>query len=176
MDGERPSDGGRRMTLREKLFSFLYGNGIVSLLRIITGAVFIVSGSMKIADPSAFADSIALYGVIPQILIPYIAIVLPWAELFSGILLASGLRIRAASLLSFTMLCLFTALIGWNVALGRSFECGCIPGLDAGPFSRIGWPLLCRNAVLLALTALFFQAKRHPFSIDSFIEKRGLRK
>ena len=164
------------MTLREKIFSFFYGNGIVSLLRVITGAVFAVSGSMKVADPSAFADSIALYGIIPQMFIPYIAIVLPWAELLCGLLLAAGFRIRAASLLSFAMLCLFTALIGWNVVLGKSFECGCIPGLDAGPFSRIGWPLLGRNAVLLALTVLVFRAKRHPFSIDCLLEKRGLRK
>ena len=164
------------MTIRERIFSFFYGNGLVSLLRILTGAVFIASGGSKIADPSSFADSIALYGIVPQMLIPYVAIVLPWVELFSGLLLAAGLRIRAAALLSFAMLCLFTAFIGWNVALGKSFECGCVAGLDAGPFSRIGWPLLGRNAVLLALTVLVFRAKRHPFSIDYLLEKRGLRK
>ena len=86
------------MTIGERIFSFFYGNGLVSLLRILTGAVFIASGASKIADPSSFADSIALYGVVPQILIPYVAIVLPWVELFSGMLLAAGMRIRAAAL------------------------------------------------------------------------------
>lgn len=176
MDGERSADGGRRMTIRERIFSFFYGNGLMSLLRLITGVVFIASGTSKIAHPSAFADSIALYGIVPPIIIPYVAIVLPWIELVCGILLAAGLRIRAASLLTFAMLCFFTALIGWNVAHGKSFECGCIPGLDAGPFSRIGLPLLGRNGILLVLTVLVFRAKRHPFSIDYLVEKRGLRK
>mgnify|MGYP003591057869 CR=1 FL=1 len=163
------------MRTEKRTYGFA-GGGPAALLRVVLGAVFIASGASKIAEPSSFADTIALYGLVPADIIPYIAIILPWIEFFCGILLAAGFRIRAASLLSAGMLCLFTALIGFNVALGKSFACGCIAGLDAGPFSRIGWPLLARNTVLLILTAFVLFAKRHPLSADHLLEKRGLRK
>jgi uncharacterized membrane protein YphA (DoxX/SURF4 family) len=164
------------MKFSESIFSFFYGNGIVSFLRILTGCIFLASGTSKIIHPSSFASSIALYGPVPDMLIPYIVIILPCTEIICGALLTAGLRIRAASMLTFFMLCLFTALIAYNVVLGKNFECGCVTGLDAGPFSRIGLPLLGRNIALLACTVLFFRAKRHPFSLDYFFEKSGLRK
>ena len=164
------------MKFSESVFSFFYGNGIVSFFRVLTGAVFLASGISKIIDPSSFAASIALYGPVPEIIIPYIAIILPCVEIICGALLAAGFRIRAAAAISFCLLILFTVLIAYNVALGKTFECGCIAGLEAGPFSRIGLPLLGRNIVLLALSVLFFRAKRHPFSLDYLFEKIGLRR
>ena len=164
------------MTVWDLMSGVRRGTALTAFCRVITGLVFIASGISKIHAPSSFADTIALYGPVPADIVPYVAIILPWVELLCGLLLVSGFRIRAAALLTAGMLCLFTVLIGYNIALGKNFDCGCVAGLDAGPFSRIGWPLLARNALLLAMTAAVFLAQRHRVSLDGFLEKRGLRK
>lgn len=154
--------------------NILYGNFITSLLRIFMGLLFIYSGFFKVLDPGNFAKVIILYDIIPEILASYAAIVIPFLELMIGILLLSGYRIKATSLLSSLLLIFFIIIISINVYRGNTFDCGCFELNQFGINEEIGIPLVTRDFVFLFMQILILYAKRHPFSIDKIIEEKNL--
>ena len=58
--------------------------------RLVLGVMFVIASADKIADPLAFAASIAGYKLVSGTLAIIIATVLPWMELISGLLLVFG--------------------------------------------------------------------------------------
>ena len=161
--------------MKNLISQIVYGNRLTAFLRFITGSLFIFSGISKTINPVLFAEAISRYGIIPQMLIPYIAIVLPLVEGICGILLVFGFRTKAASLLTFGMLCVFTVGISWNYAMGRSFNCGCFSMGSTNVFSMIGLPIILRNIALSCVCILVFFARKHSLSIDYYLEKKALR-
>ena len=66
--------------------------------RLYLAYVFLLACWFKIADPPAFALSVATYQFLPLSLINITALVMPWTELLAGAMLLLGLRVRAAAL------------------------------------------------------------------------------
>ena len=153
----------------------LFENKFTAVFRIATGCLFIYSGISKAVSPVLFAEAITRYGILPQVIIPYIAIVLPFTELCCGLLLVAGFRTKAASLLTLLMLCAFTAGITWNYVLGRNFNCGCFSMNSTNIFSMIGLPIIMRNIALACLCVLYIATERHAFSLDNFFRRRALK-
>ncbi len=165
------------MTMKsiKNLFAgFIYGNRPLSVLRIVMGLLFIYSGFFKALDPVAFGRIIELYKVLPSVLIPYAAVVLPYLELLIGMFLVTGLKIRAASFLSMGLMAVFAVAISINVVRGASFECGCFETQRFGMSEKIGIPLIARDIVFFILFYVIFIAKKHYYSLDTVIEKDEL--
>ncbi len=118
--------------------------------RVIVGLVFIYASLDKIANPAEFAAIVNNYRILPHQLINITAIILPWVELATGLLLLVGLWSRGSSLIISVMLVVFIAAIGYNVARGLDFNCGCF-STEAGGMA-IGWTKIGQNVVLLALS------------------------
>ena len=59
-------------------------------LRIVLGGVFLYAGGLKIADPAAFAGSVAAYKLLPTFGNYLVAATLPWVEVLCGLLLVIG--------------------------------------------------------------------------------------
>jgi uncharacterized membrane protein YphA (DoxX/SURF4 family) len=67
------------------------------LLRVYVGGVFIYASMYKINYPGEFAETIASYQLVPYWAVNFMALVMPWAELVSGILMVLGVRTKSAA-------------------------------------------------------------------------------
>lgn len=160
--------------IKDYINNVFYGNSVTFIFRLFCGLLFIYSGYFKILDLDNFAKIIMMYDIIPEIFVPYCAIIIAFLEMVLGILLLIGFRIRAASFVTILLTFLFTVLIGINVVRGKNFDCGCFELSYFGIKEEIGIPLMLRDLVIIALMAVVFYAKKHLFSLDNRIEKEDL--
>ncbi|MEO1511567.1 MAG: MauE/DoxX family redox-associated membrane protein, partial [Planctomycetota bacterium] len=118
------------------------GNSVLLLLRLVLGGLFVFAGSLKIADPQAFAFAIKGYDLLDPVgqggLMAWLAFALPWTEVISGALLVVGARPRAAATVVAGLLAVFTGGYVSVLARGMSVECGCFGSsefLCSGPIA-----------------------------------------
>ena len=95
--------------------SKLMGSGLIPLaVRLLLGGYFIHTGINKVIDPVAFLKMIRLYEMMPEnppVLLNSIAAVLPWLEIWCGLLLVLGIFVRGSALLILLMLIGFTTAV-----------------------------------------------------------------
>ena len=77
------------------------------------GGLFIWAGVVKLSDPKTFARSIDAFGLVPEILLPAVAILLPAIEIIVG--LAVLRRWRAGLPAMAALLVLLAPVNVWNV-------------------------------------------------------------
>ena len=104
------------------------------------GAVFIYASLDKIAHPLDFARIVYRYqlagpsaalGVVPA---NVLAVVLPWVEIATGLLLITGLWRREAALVAGAMLVMFLVAVGYVLWQGIDVgHCGCFTVGGRGP-------------------------------------------
>ncbi len=123
---------------------------LLFLLRIILGSVFIYSGFIKIIDVQGFSNSILNYKLLPEFFINFFAIILPWIELTSGLLLLLGISVKENAFIINFLLSVFLIAIIINLIRGLDINCGCF-GTQNG--TKIGFTKLLENVFLL-LTGL----------------------
>lgn len=100
--------------------------GLVTVVRLALGALFVVAGALKLRDPSGFASAIANYQILPS-LSPYLAAALPAAEIVAGLALmvAPVAWRRAGALVIALMMLAFTVAAAAALARGLNVDCGC---------------------------------------------------
>lgn len=120
------------------------------ILRIAIGALFVVTGALKVRDPAAFAVEIHNYQLFPS-LAPWLAASLPAVEVVVGAAIVFGNRVwaRAGALAASALLAIFTVAVGWVVARGINVSCGCFGG-GSGPVTML---TVLRDVALLAASA-----------------------
>ncbi len=121
------------------------------VIRVILGGVFIYAGVVKIADPTAFAGSIAAYKILPYFANYLTAAILPWFELLCGIMLLTGYRYRAAAMLLLLLNLAFMAALASTLVRGLDIDCGCF---KQGGSKTSAWTALGRD-IIFFLMALF---------------------
>mgnify|MGYP001551883261 FL=1 len=118
-------------------------------IRITLGIVFIVAAYPKIEDPAAFAAIIYGYGIFPAEVINLAAIVVPYVERVAGFGLIVRFYPRSSLFIINSLLGLFILIIGFNLARGHSFDCGCFSVGGQGPVESAVF-LLARDMAMLA--------------------------
>jgi uncharacterized membrane protein YphA (DoxX/SURF4 family) len=93
--------------------------------RLVLGVIFIYASLDKIQQPADFARAIQNYQMIPVILTNLAAIILPWLELFCGVLLIIGLFLRAAAGIIVSLSLLFIIAMATALIRGLQIDCGC---------------------------------------------------
>lgn len=121
MEESRPSGGASDM-IKNAYILFIF--------RLILGGIFIWSGTMKIIDPLEFAQNIENYRVFPQAISFFLALILPWIELFCGLFLILGFFLQASSFLISVLLFCFLILVGSTLLRGVNIDCGCFGALS----------------------------------------------
>jgi len=139
--------------------------------RLYLGVVFLLACVHKIAHPEAFALDIAAYDFLPTELVNLFAIVVPWIELATGVMIIVGFRARAAALLMGLMLVAFIIALAVALARGLDLSCGCFaPGVgESDPIS--GWTLV-RDGAWLALALYVLLLDRAPLGLDRLLAAR----
>ena len=93
------------------------------VLRFGLAALFIYGGAIKLIDPKSFARIISLYDIIPDMLLPFIAIGLPLLETLAGIALLFDIRGSLAVISG--LLGLFVFALGYGILMDLNVDCGC---------------------------------------------------
>jgi uncharacterized membrane protein YphA (DoxX/SURF4 family) len=76
------------------------------------------------------------------------ALIMPWLELASGVLLVLGVRTKSAAALVGGMLLLFSLVILVTLLRGIPIGCGCFTSVE----EPLGWGTLWRDLLWLAMT------------------------
>ena len=146
--------------MKSSIWIRLFTHPLAALaFRLYLGGLFVYASLYKINYTAEFAETIASYQLVPYWGVNLMAVILPWIEMISGILLIIGIRTRTVSAVIGFLLILFTLGIIYNLALGSEIPCGCFQSLD-DPIS--GWTVL-RDLVWLAMAAhvFFFDRSFH---------------
>ena len=140
---------------------------LVVVARLLVGGVFVFAGMSKLALPHGeVVAQMQQYTIIPRLLTPLIAIVLPWVEVLSGAALLIGFLTSPAAWLVVAQLVSFCLLMLVVLAAGIEVE-------DCGCFGALGWketPLqvLLRDLVMLALMWPVVTRHRDVGSVDGW--------
>ena len=114
--------------------------------RIILGLIFIYSGTIKVINTSDFSNSIINYRLLPELVINFLAITLPWIELTAGLLLIFGISVKENALIITSLLVVFIIAIIISLFRGLDIDCGCF-GTVSG--TKLGLTKLLENCILL---------------------------
>lgn len=87
--------------------------------------VFIYASVDKIFHPAAFARSIYNYQILPDWMINFAALVLPWLELLLGLCLVTKIWLPGTLLLCNGLLWVFMGALVYNYWRGLNIHCGC---------------------------------------------------
>jgi len=135
---------------------------VLLICRIIVGLMFIVVGVGKIANPEEFAQEIANYQILPYLFVNITAIIIPWIELFAGILLLLGVQTKSSSIVIAVMTVVFTIAVIIAIAKGLNIECGCYSNIAS---QQVGLPKVLENIGLLILTFIIILSDNKKFSL-----------
>lgn len=145
-------------------------NLIPPLLRMGLGLFFLIVGTLKLRDLTAFTEDIFNY----QILFPpydgYAAYLIAWLEVVTGsIVIVGRWGTRGALLLIAAMLLSFIIALSTAANKGLNINCGCF-GSSEEPTN---FPLhISLNATLLLLSAYLFWHQIHKRKKPLFGEKK----
>ena len=130
------------------------------LFRLFLGGVFIWAGVVKIVSPLGFAQDIANYRLFPQAFSFFLALMLPWIEVFCGLLVVAGIMHRSSAFFLSGLLVGFLFLIVITLIRGIDVECGCFGNLAR----RVDAKLLLTDMGLLylGLNVFFFRNSAKP--------------
>jgi thiol-disulfide isomerase/thioredoxin/uncharacterized membrane protein YphA (DoxX/SURF4 family) len=120
------------------------------VIRLLLAVVFVVAGVAKLADRKGSRQAIIDFGV-PAGLASPLGILLPLAELVCAVALIPNSTAWWGAVGTLTLVLLFVAGIGINLARGRKPDCHCFGQLHSAP---AGWKTLARNGVLATLAGI----------------------
>jgi len=126
-------------------------------LRLFMALVFLYAAYTKLKDPwMVFAMSIDAYQVLPEWAVLTVARVLPWFELFLGVMLAGGWLLKYVAAAATGLMGVFFGLMLHAYLQGLRIDCGCF-----GPGEELGVKTLLRDGgLLVALAFLTLMAMR----------------
>jgi uncharacterized membrane protein YphA (DoxX/SURF4 family) len=126
-------------------------------LRLALAGIFIYAGFIKLLDPRAFAHAIAQYDLIPDGLLPIVAVGLPSLELLAGLGLI--LEVRGSLSVIAVLLLIFLVILGYAVWQNLDIDCGCFTAdeLDAQHSVTVAF---WRDLMMIGATLFLYQRRR----------------
>jgi len=135
---------------------------ITQLSRIFVGVLFILSGLVKLNDPTGFSFKLEEYFSEAVLNLPFLtpyalslAVVLVIAEVILGVALLLGFMRKLTLTLLFLMIVFFTFLTFYSAYFNKVTDCGCFG--DAVPLTP--WGSFTKDIVLLILILILIKFK-----------------
>lgn len=120
-----------------------------TIIRCVVGAVFLLAGALKLADPASFYSDLLAYEVtLPDFMFRVIAVAFPWLEVLCGGALLANLWIETVGFLVVAIGLIFVGMLGQAGWRGLDLNCGCF-GTSAGGWFNHPITALGRAALLL---------------------------
>ncbi|TDU67285.1 methylamine utilization protein MauE [Prosthecobacter fusiformis] len=124
-------------------------------LHLLFGGVFVYAGLLKAWDPASFVMDVRSFDLVPDPYAAWVAMFLPWLEVFSGLAVITSLFRKGGLLILNTSLLAFLIAIGISWHRGIDIQCGCFGSSQA---SSNYLDLILRDAALLLL-GLYLQLR-----------------
>jgi uncharacterized membrane protein YphA (DoxX/SURF4 family) len=121
-------DRKRGYAIIERFRAIIFSKGLYGTVRIILALLFLYGGAIKLVDPKAFARVISAYSLVPEALLPFVAVGLPLLETLAGLALLGDRRGSLAVIAGLLML--FLAVLGYGIIQGLDADCGCFGADD----------------------------------------------
>lgn len=139
-----------------------------TVIRIILGTLFAVSGIAKLFDLYHFQLTVASFDILPLSIVPAFSYTLPFAEILVGVPLALGFKTKRATLGIMMLLGLFIAALAINLFKTWQGSCGCSEfGISEGR----GWQVIILDVILLLLCVQVYFDKKQAWSLDNTLKK-----
>jgi uncharacterized membrane protein YphA (DoxX/SURF4 family) len=122
------------------------------VLAIIIGGIFIYAGAVKVVDPVTFARDIGNYQMLPWQIGVWLALYLPWLEIFCGLALMTRILYRGGVFILTALMALFIVVTIIAKARGLDISCGCFG--HASKYLSFAWHVALDFVVLAAILAL----------------------
>jgi uncharacterized membrane protein YphA (DoxX/SURF4 family) len=145
-------------------------DGASVICRAVLAVTFIWACLHKIANPAEFGLQVATYQILPLALINLQAIILPWVELVTALLLVAGLLTRASALVTCGMNVMFIVAISLALAADLHLQCGCFASAQAGEEMDVS--LIVRDAILLVLGGYLVILRPDRLTLDRYLARR----
>jgi uncharacterized membrane protein YphA (DoxX/SURF4 family) len=129
--------------------------------RLFLGFFFVLAAIGKIADPTTFAKEMGNYQIFPFFSLNIFALILPWLELISGMMLIFGIKLKANSIITGGLLIIFIIAVFSAMMRGLNINCGCF----SNKITIVGWNKILENTglLLLAIALYFTQSRKFSF-------------
>src|SRR2546423_9410404 len=95
------------------------------VVAIIIGGIFIYAGAVKVIDPAEFARDIDNYKMLPWQVNVWLALYLPWLEIFCGLALMTRVLYRGGVFILTALTALFIVITIIAKTRGLDISCGC---------------------------------------------------
>jgi putative oxidoreductase len=132
--------------------------GIMTLLRLAVGVLFVTAGGLKALDPALFALDVQNYRLVPWTVAAGAALYLPWLEIVCGAALIFGRATRGALWIITALMFVFIGALISAGMRGLDVSCGCF-GHGPDPHG-VAMPLVRDFGIVAALTILLFAEHR----------------
>ncbi len=139
---------------------------LVGLFRVLVGALFVFSGTIKGIDPVGFAYKLQEYGEVFHIPLP-LAIALPLSiffcvlEVFLGLSTLTGFAFQWASPILVALMVFFLFLTGYSAITGAVQDCGCF----GEAIKLTPWQTFWKDVVLMGMILVLFVFRRNVRSL-----------
>ena len=161
--GHDPVECPARRPLWDRFYPWAY-----HVLRVALGGIFIYAGVVKLFQAQAFARSLSQFDLLPDTLVPMVALGLPALELLAGIGLV--LQVRGSLAVISSLLLIFLAVLGYAILLDLDIDCGCFLLEEIGARNSVK-AAFWRDLVMVAATLFLFWARRTHDAVP-FLSKR----
>lgn len=136
---------------------------LASVLRLACGFIFLYASQDKLGEAEKFTGILKEYHVLPSLLIPLAAVVIPWLEFFTGVCLIAGFKWRGAALLFCALMGIYSLALGWNLAHGVEMNCGCF-SMDST--QKTTWFSVLRDILFFIMGFIVLVTPRTYFPLD----------
>jgi len=133
-------------------------------LRLALALVFVAAAPQKILAPADFAASVASYLILPDVLINFTALTLPWLEMIVAILLVCRAWAGPALFLANGMLLVFLAAVVSAYVRGIDLNCGCFSSAGAASDDMVFY--IARDVVFVAMGLTAAWMHRRGYDTD----------
>jgi putative oxidoreductase len=126
-------------------------NAAVFVVRVLLGALLLVTGALKVGHAPELAASIAGFRLLPAAVGGPLALALPYVELLLGLYLVAGLFTRVVAAIAAAQFVIYSAAIASAVLRHIPANCGCFGPSDV---TVADWPHVGLD-LLLAVASVF---------------------
>jgi putative oxidoreductase len=130
------------------------------VVAIAIGGLFVYAGAVKLIDPVDFARDIDNYKMLAWQPSMWLALYLPWLEVFAGLALVTGVLFRGSLFILTALMFVFIAATILAKARGLDISCGCFG--HASKYLTFTWHLALDFVFFAALVSLL--VRQHLFA------------
>ena len=130
------------------------------IVAILIGGLFVYAGAVKIIDPVEFARDIDNYKMLPWQPSVWLALYLPWLEIFCGLALITRVFFRGGVFIVTALMSLFIIASIAAKARGLDVSCGCFG--HASKYLNFSWHLALDFLLLGGLLLLWKRPSPAP--------------